>query len=322
LCEAYAFNYQQRYPQRVPGNAFLGCQAVMRHDFGRPMPSLFQAVAANPRAMGGFVFWNIRLLPSGAEAALFNATRTGDNPGYPPPAQHRTYAGVLALLLCLLIVAGGIELWRQRDYWRREWFATRAWSAGVLASAALGTLIVVLTERPWIDYMYALTVFVLLVAGLSMSALVRRFGIMRGTALAACALTVVLIAVLPSYYSRAPRPIHDAVDRVQVIRDQLQRQGSVLAAAQYGNEICNYLAHDYRHYCASVSWADLRGQVEAGVPLERVLERARVTAIYAEPALLADPLIAPLFASPGRAGWLLTAGGSAPDGPWRLLIRR
>lgn len=80
LCEYYAFNYQQRYPARVPGDAFLTCASIMQRDFGRPMPTFFQAIAVNPSAMAGFVFWNVRQLPSGLQIALFNATSTGVNP--------------------------------------------------------------------------------------------------------------------------------------------------------------------------------------------------------------------------------------------------
>lgn len=321
LCEAYAFNYQQRHPDRVPGNAFLGCEAIMQHDFGRAKPSLVAATFANPQAMAGFVAWNARLLPSGLEVALFDATRTGRNPGYPPPEQHRGYALDLDIVLLIVLVGGFVVLWRDRTFWCREWLPPRAWTLLLLGSVAIGTLIVVMLERPWVDYMFGLTIGVLVLVGLSLSALLRRVGVMRIATALVGSLAVALIIVLPSFYSPAPRPLYEAVKRVEVIRRQLQRPASVLLAANYNNELCQYLAQSFERYCTSVSWQALRAQLLPGTPVERLLARAKVTAIYADPTMVGDPVISGLLAAPRAAGWRQVASGTAADGPWRVLIR-
>jgi hypothetical protein len=321
LCEAYAFNYQQRYPSRVPGDAFLNCQQVMHHDFGRPMPNLFQAVVANPRAIAGFIAWNAQLLPSGTEVALFDATSTGKNPAYPAPRQHRKYAFILAILLIGFLVAGLGGACRERQYWRHVWIRSHLWTLILLGSAAIGTFVVVLTERPWVDYMYPFTFAVLVLVGVSASAILRLSKAKRLVSGVVGVLAALLIVVLPSYYSPGPRPIHDAVKRVQVIRHQLQVPTSVLVAARYSNDICDYLAKSSDRYCSSVDWPTLDAQLAGGASVQQVLNRAKATAIYADATMVADPALSRFLAAPRRAGWQQIASGKGADGPWRVLIR-
>lgn len=321
LCEAYTFNYQQRYPSRVPGNPFLECQHVMQHDFGRAMPDLLQAVVANPRAMAGFVAWNVQLLPSGMEVALFNATSTGKNPAYPPPNQHQKYALILTIVLIFVLLAGLFSAWRERDYWRCVWARSHAWMLFVLGSVGIATLAVVLTERPWVDYMYPFTFAVLVLVGVSTSAILRLSRARSALSGIPGVLAALLIVVLPSYYTPGPRPLHDAVERLQVIRTELQRPTSVLVSASYGNDICDYLAKSFDRYCASAEWSTLRAQLLGGIPIRQILDRAKATAIYADATMVGDPALSRFLDVPQTAGWRQVAGGTGREGPWRVLIR-
>jgi hypothetical protein len=321
LCEAYTFNYQQRYPSRVPGNPFLECERVMRHDFGKPMPSLLAAVESNPRAMAGFVAWNAQLLPSGLQVALFNATSTEENPSYRPVEEKRKYALVLSLVLIALLVGGSIALYRDRRFWLHDWLPQRRWPLILLCSVMTSTLVVALTERPWADYIYGLTIGVFGLAGLCCSALLRSLGLMRFAGLVAGGLTVVLILAVSSYYTPGARPLYTAVEHTQSISSQLQQPGSVLVADEDEGEICSYLAESFDRYCTGVSWPSLRAQVSTSTPVEVILKRAKATAIYANAAMLSDPLIAGLMSAPQAAGWRQVAGGNGPEGPWRVLIR-
>jgi hypothetical protein len=137
----------------------------------------------------------------------------------------------------------------------------------------------------------------------------------------AVAVTLGLIAFVPSYYHREPRPLHDAVERLQPVRAKLHTPGSVLIASRLNEETCFYLADSFDRECTSPLWATLAARTTSGIPLGKVLDQAKATVIYADPSLLGDPSIAKLAAAPGRYGWRLVASGSGEDGPWRVLVR-
>ncbi|HEX5224604.1 MAG TPA: hypothetical protein VFW29_05685 [Solirubrobacteraceae bacterium] len=321
LCEAYAFNYQQRHPQRVPGNPFLECSAIMKHDFGRPMPSLTQAISANPRAMAGFFAWNVELLPAGSEVALFGATSSGKNPAYPPPRMHELYAGLLGLAALALILVGGALGAREarREERVRRWVGDRRWPLAVLATIVLGNLIVVIDQRPWAEYMYGVTIGLMVLVGMGATVLLQRRRLRWLTAPAA-ALAAVLVLALPSYYSPAPRPLYEGVSRLQPVAAALRRPGSVLVSGTNPTDLCFYLSRTYQGYCSGLDWSTLRALVASGTPLPAALSKAGATAIYADPGMVADPLLAPLLKAPRAAGWRQLAGGVGRYGPWRVLV--
>jgi hypothetical protein len=320
LCQVYAFNFQQRHPSRFRGNAFSECQPLMQQTFGKPTPTLIEATLANPRAVAGMVKWNLRLWPSGVQVALFNATSTGDEPDYIPVDTHRSYALVLSLALLALIGVGGWAIRRDMAFWR-EWWKPRAWLMLAAAAMAITTTFVVLTQRPRPEYMYALTVGIMALTGVCLMAVLRRASSMRFLPPVAVAVTLALIALVPAFYHKGPRPLHDAVERLMPVRSRLQRPGSVLVALRFSGDTCYYLSDAFNRYCTSPDWSVLQTQLTAGVPIRTVLDRAKATVVYADPVLLADPSLAKLFAAPRHYGWRQVAAGTGEGGPWRVFVR-
>ena len=129
--------------------------------------------------MGAYVLWNGRLLGSGVQVALFNATATGDQPDYPPVKTHRSYALVLSIILLLLLIAGGVTIRRELASGRRDSLNDHAWAIVVLAAVAITTILVALTERPRPEYMYGMTVGIMALAGACLAALLRRVNATR-----------------------------------------------------------------------------------------------------------------------------------------------
>jgi hypothetical protein len=319
FCESYAVSFQQRHPIRFAGNPFTECSPLIQQTFGRPMPTILQAVAANPRAVAGFGAWNAQLLPGGLQVALVGATAFENDPGFRPVTENSTYALVLSVVLLIATIAGlGVAAREGKLSLHRAPPQTR-WVAITLASIAVSTLLVVLTTRPWAEYMYGLTICALVLIGVSVSVLLRRVG-PRILAAAALATVLVLIILLPSIYSPGPRPTYEGIQHLQVVRAQLQRPGSVLVAQDSSNELCNYLAYSYQRTCAPTYWPTLRSQVTARTTAGQVLDRIHATAIYADSGMLADPIIAGLVAAPRVQGWQQIAQGSGPGGAWRVLI--
>jgi len=319
VCQVYAFNYQQRHPTRFVGNPFIDCGPLMEETFGRPMPSFLQATRANPLAMAEYVAWNARLLPTGIQVSLFDATVTGDNPDYIPVENRRLYPLLLSLVLLLLLVAGAVVLLQEREHWRRR-LEPATWVFLILGAVAVTTLVVALSQRPRPEYMYGLVVAVLMLTGICASALLRRWGGHRLVSAAAVGIVFVLALALSSHYRAGPRPLHDAVERLEVVREPLQQPGSVLITAGDGQGMCSYLADDIDAQCSAPYLATLKSRVEQGRSLDDVLAEAGASAMYVEAGLRADPAFAPLLASPRSFGWRPVAEGSAGDGRWRVLV--
>jgi hypothetical protein len=210
---------------------------------------------------------------------------------------------------------------RDRKFWYRDWARPHAWPLIILVGVGITTLVVVITQRPRPEYLYPLTVGLLVLVGLCLTALARRLNAGQLLASAALAVTVTLIAVVPQHYRPGLRPIFDAVHRLQLERDALDQPNSVLIANVYNGEICSYLAYTSQRSCASPDWTTVRGSVGPSRSIRQVLDRARATVIYATPTLIADPVLAPLLAAPNRYGWRQVAAGDGLDGPWRVLVR-
>jgi hypothetical protein len=321
MCQVYATNYQQRHASRFLGNPFTECSILMRHDFGRPLPSFLQATTANPRAVAAMIGWNALLLPGGLQVSLFGATASGKDPDYFPVKEHSTYALVLSIIALIVLIAGMVAIRHDREFWQRDWLPPRAWAVVVLGAVGVTTLVVALTQRPRPEYMYGLTVGLLALMGLCASALLRRVNGTRLIAPVALTVTLTLALALPLYYQKGPRPLHDAVNRMQIVRSTLHRPGSVLIAGQFNFEICAYLAETYLRRCTSPSWPALQAKLAGGVSILAALNRENATAIYVESGLLGDPSIARLVAAPRLYGWRQVAGGVGEGGPWHVLVR-
>jgi hypothetical protein len=321
--QAYAYNYQQRHPTRFTGNAFTEYKPLLRQVFGKPEPTLLQGAFADPRAVGAFVLWNARLLPSGLQVAMFGATSSSDQPDYVPVTTQKSYALFLSVLLLIVLCAGGMAMRSKRKYWRRHWLPPRSWIILLLsADAVTGLFVVLIEQRPRPEYMYGLTVGILAVSAVCVKALLQRFGRAQLAAPVALGLALGLLVFLPSYFTRSPRPLYNAINRLQVARSRLRDPGSVLIAANANFELCAYLAETNTRHCESPGWPTIQAELtSAGASASAVLDKARATVIYAEPLLLATPAIARLVADPGSQGWRQVGAGDGPEGPWHVLVR-
>src|SRR5262249_36638635 len=159
--------------------------------FGRPTPTLYQEVTANARAVAGFVRWNGTLLPSGLQVALFGATSTGLNPGYLPAETHRTYALILSLLLLAVLGVGLAVISRTRPHWRSK-VRPRIWALTLLTLNALTAIYIALTQRPRAEYIYGLTLVLIILTAVCMGAMLWQFGGTRLVAATAMLVTLIL----------------------------------------------------------------------------------------------------------------------------------
>jgi hypothetical protein len=321
FCNDYAASFQEHHPSQFVGNPFTQCSPLMQQTFGRPMPTLFQGLAANPRAVAGFAAWNASLIPDGLQVSLLGATSFGDDPGFQPVIENSTYALLLSVLLFGVVAAALSVAIREGELSVRRAQPQAVWTSIVLTSIAAASLIIALTTRPWTEYIYGLSICAFVLIAWALSVLVRHLRLTRMLAPAGLVLVLALIVASSSHYGPAPRPIYDAVQRLRVVQRRLQRQDSVLVASANYDEICNYLARDDRHVCTATYWPALRTQVSATTSVRQVLDRIHATAIYATADMLADPILAHLVAAPRTQGWRQIAAGIGDGGSWRVLVR-
>lgn len=321
FCNFYTSAFQQRHPTRFTGNYWTECQVLMRQVFGRPEPSILQATTVNPRAVAAFLAWNTQLLPGGLQVSLFGASAFENDPGPLPVAESSTYALLLSVVLLLLVIAGLICAVRDGKLAVRQMSAQTLWIAATLASLSIATVLVVLTTRPWSEYMYGLTASALVLTGAAVLALLRRVGAIHILAPLALLTVAGLIVGLTSMYSRGPRPVYEGVKHLGIAQKQLQRPGSVLVASENEVALCNYLAYSYQRKCTPVGWQALQAQVTPQRSAAQVLDSVHATALYIDAKMLAEPAIAALVAAPRAQGWRQIARGSGPGGPWHVLIR-
>ena len=320
FCNAYAMAYQQRHPSLFTGNPFTECTPLMQHDFGRSMPTIMQASIKNPRAVAGFAAWNAQLLPGGLQVGLFGASAFANDPGFVAVGENSTLALLLSIMLLLAIVAGLAILGRERQHSLRLLPSRTQWVLLTLASVAAATMLVALTSRPWGEYIFGLTICALVMSGVSVAVLLRQFVGIRILAPIALVTVLVLIIALPSAYRPGPRPIYERIQHLQVVRQRLQRHGSVLVAGESYNELCNYLAYSYQRICTPIFWPTLHTDTTGHASAGQILDRAHATALYIDSGMLSDPLIAALVTAPRAQGWQQIAQGSGLGGPWRVLV--
>ena len=322
MCQVYAFNYQQRHPTEFTGNPFTDCAPLMLRQFGKPYPSFFEEARANPSALKDFVAWNAHLTPIGLQVALFGATSRGSNPGYYPVKTFERYAAVLTLIALAIVAAGLALAWRERAYWRAE-LTAKAWPVLLLLALSTTAVAVALTQRPRAEYIYGLTLTLMLLTAACVGVILRRVGVPRVVAPIAAVGTLLLILALPSYYRQAPRPLHDALQRLDEVRPVLRRPGAVLVTSGYNWEICAYLAKSFQQHCSSPSWLGVQSQIRRGKSVQRILDETHATVVYADPVARLDPAFVSYLKSPrAAANWRTVVSGTDRYGDWSVLVRR
>jgi hypothetical protein len=322
MCQVYALNYQQRHPTKFTGNAFTDCAPLMRREFGKPHPTFFDQARANPRALADFLAWNLHLMPIGLQVALFGATSRGPIPGVPPGQMFRRHAAILTLGSLLVVITGIALALLERDYYRKR-LRQKAWPILILLAVSLTAVVAALTEWPRAEYMYGLTLTLMLLTVACGGLILRRVSLLGVVAPVAAVTTLVLILALPSYYRQGPRPLHSALGRLNEVRPLLQRPDAVLVTSSYNFEICAYLAKSYRQHCSSPSWSSVQAQLKRGKSVQRILDDAHATVVYADPGSRLEPaFVAYLKSARAAAHWrTVESGADRYFGPWSVLVR-
>jgi hypothetical protein len=328
MAQVYSFGYQQRHPE-WKHSPWTEYHDLMTAHFGKDQLSLREMLAANPRAVLGHFAWNTRLLPSGVELLLFNATGGKMNPDYVPAETGSKRARRLGLLALGVLAAGGLLLaWRWR-YWWGAWLRDRAGAWLAMGAFLPVWALVIITQRPRPSYLFTLSLALMAAVGMAVHVLLSQVPSLRRrlAALAPAAMLALCLLVRPHYVTAegpAPHRLRALVERMRPFEELLAPKGLTLLQGDYAGEISLYVG---RNYYARPLGYEVIHRWKRDVPLEVCLAGEKVDVFYlneellrflqADPSPLAHSFLGP---TPPR-GWELVGRGDTPGDRWRLFRR-
>jgi hypothetical protein len=327
-CQTYAFGYSQREPD-YKGNPWYECQALMKEKFGLDEPTLFEMLKANPSATLQHFAWNLGLVPNGFQLALFNGMSGAVNPDYAPARGNQMYPAMLSIVTALVLLAG---VWRLQSNWTaiKPKLIARRHLVVIYACLACVAVVVILTQRPRPSYLFAFTICIMSLVGLSADLLTQQFT--RRVNIAGLMIGVAVLVFLPFYQSSAAvsRPFYTLLGHLQPYQSELTRRGTRLLLGDSSDELFSYLhlqtsaagpaiARDRGLFSAS-DYSVLSGW-DRNEPLEAFLDRTDFDFIFVQPRMLAELRQIPAAGNllEGRSSY--TRLNSTLDRDWMLLGR-
>jgi hypothetical protein len=295
MCQVYAFGYAQREPN-FTASPWTECMPLMKQTFGSELPTLFEMLKANPTATFVHFFWNLSLALNGFQVALFNAMSGTVNPDYASVHGEQWYATLLSVIATLVLVGGGWRLWSN---WStlRETLIERRYLVVILVGLACAACLIIMTQRPRPSYLFAFSVCIMGLVGMSADLLTRRFT--RQVNIAGLLTGVAILVFLPYYQfdHLSSRPLYTNLTRLQPYQSQLAGRENKILIGDYAGELSNYL----RFKTTSVGQSD--PGVELSFPardysvltawdrqesLAGFLESQGFTAIFIQPRVMAE----------------------------------
>jgi hypothetical protein len=197
LCQVYAYNAKQ-HGDSWRGNPWTDCQDLMERDFGRPAVTLSQAIFLNPGAILRHSQWNMKLIPSGMQLALFNYYAGGLNPDY-------VRAGRSPLVWAPFLLVMGLSAFAAIRYFilpglRKHRSIENKFVWLLMSSAALLSLGIMAVQRPRPSYMFLFTVFIMALSGLGLQGLLEGLRMDKTVKAWALPAGILLILLAPAYY--------------------------------------------------------------------------------------------------------------------------
>jgi hypothetical protein len=332
LCQVYAIGLWQGGDERAQNPAGQ-CTVYTKEDFGRPFPSLTEAVAENPGAIAEHLGRNAELIPAGLESSLFNArfgsASDASNPDYIPVKRGSWIVLAGLIVVVVTICVGAVMIWSRRRKWWEEWIRSRVW--GWIALVAMGStaLYAALQTRPRSSYLFPLTILILAALGMSLMVIASRLGVTRRAHVLIPPLAVAALVLIPNQYRAGyanpqigpGQQLKAAVSRLDPFRSELQGEDNGLLAIYPATAVCEYVGRSQP--CRGVSWNHPIGEnlePELSGRNQNSLGATPVDFIYAdENAFRADPGLRVRLDGLLTRGWRLL-GPSSPSS-WMLLER-
>ena len=323
MCQGYAFTWLQIHTD-LKLNPWFECRQIMQSVFGQPWLTLPQMIAANPAAVREYFLWNLSLVPSGLQVALFDAMTGTVNPDYGPVRHVGSVAALILGLICIVtVVCGGVAIARRWDEWAADWFRPRKGIWLMLLALICVSLPVFLAIRPRPSYLYPTTLALMAMIGTAVYALIPRRWLFGVNLLAMIGVPILVIA-LPSYYEEHPsgRPLYTSYERLRPFAAKLANANNRSIFGDYYGELTSYLHLGKRG--GRILGYDIFKSWQAPESLSHFLDRERINVLFIEPGMMrelkARPEARELLDHPELFGWQKLAPLDGETG-WLLLYR-
>ena len=324
ICQIYAYNYQQRFTDWT-GSPWTDCHDLMQRDFGKPLPSLMEAIRLNPPAMLDYFLWNAGLIPEGVQVLLFNAASGSGQPDYIPRITGSPYSLVLTILAFVIVVVGAFLL--RRYGWWEAWIKPRisGWLALLCTLVVMG--VIALMQRPRPSYLYNLFLLLTAIIGLCGAVIVDRLIGLKRFSRALPLIALALIVFVPPFYSptyRDPRgyrgrQVMGIYERLAPYSAAFAPPGVRVLGTGWLASVCNYLGNEE---CRVLDYPTFMAQKPADVSLVDWLVSENINLFYADEPILDDPAVQEFLQNSVADGWDTLVSVQTDTANWRLLQRR
>jgi len=313
MCQIYAYNRKQQ-GDPWPGNPWTDCENLLERDFGRPEVTFLQALSLNPRAILGHLWWNIKLIPSGTQLALFDYFTGGPNPDY-MPAKRAPLVWLPFLLVAGLCVFALLKYFLVPAL-KNKGFQQNGFAWLLLGSAALLVVVVMMMQRPRPSYMFPYTVFLMALAGLGLQGVLELLRVKSTVKVLTPVAGILLILLAPAhydadyvnYYGYQGQPLLESYERLSPFIDPESQVPAVIVTPRGDESLCNYLDKDS---CTVIQFKKIFGP-RFGFYLNRLgVNWVYLRSAEGKPQLKYD-----------TNQWQIAAQGATPEETWVLLHRQ
>lgn len=258
VCQIYAFGYQQRHLDwSGKASPWTACMELMQRQFGKELPTLTEALKANPSAMIEHFLWNFSLALNGIQVSLFNATSGQVNPDYAPVHLNASWVILPTLLLGFLIITGLFLLYRERKFWWNFWLRERALSWLLLIPiSAVSAFVVIPMQRPRPSYLFSLTILLMAIAGMSLFVVTRRLKKIEKASSLIPIFYIFLLLFTPSYFLKnsSERELLGFYRLLRPYQEILASSDTFFMTSNYSFELCSYLGR--KEMCTPLTYSN------------------------------------------------------------------
>lgn len=330
ISQVYAFGYQQRHPE-WPKNPWLHGDELLKQDFGTSEVTFGTLMRTNPMAFWEHIGWNLRLLPSGLQLGMFNCFSGRNTPDFVEFKGGSKFAKIASGIFCVLIVVGLMCLLRRKALWTRFLRGRRGWCWFAMATTLVPSMVGILTQRPRPSYIFLMSLFLMMLAGLCLSAVLKQLRANRYFNSFSPLLAIPFILFAHSKKDTAQiysgRPFYEIYQRLYPFRSLFSNKGTVYCAEQGPDEMFMYLGKRYSSDPSDASNPSLTHALSpslqdgTGAAFSQFLSGAKITLLYLDGNSLDRPAIKEWLASDADQ-WSVLAKHDYPNEKWILVQKR
>jgi hypothetical protein len=285
--------------------------------------------------------WNVSLIPSGLQVALFNCRSGAYNPDYAPTTESPAVATPLSIAYLLLVAAALVLLIKNRQYWWENWIRQRSWIVLGILCIAITAVVVMVMQRPRPSYLFAFTLSLMWMAMFSLQVIIHHCRGLRIVTPLGWIAAVLLTFLAPHYYisaapsvdkkgkspkeivraerklqrkqqRKADRPLLSVLRLLQAHRAELDKPGMLIGVPGFNAELHNYLGYQKTESKNLFLNTDaMLKKLPEKTAFADVLKRRHAQFVIVAPWQQNKPKVATFIADAEKLGWKIDKGDPA-----------